>query len=274
MQEKFSELLDYTFWVLETEIQKIADYWNRRPCNLNHSQSKVGSRTYFDEVEAKKYFVEPHIPVFAGFPLWRGKKVLEIGCGIGTDAINFARAGSIYTGVDLSVTSLDLARRRFDVYGLEGRLIEYNVESLSKALHGERFDLVYSFGVLHHTPSIISALKEIRKLCKANSVLKFMVYARHSWKNAMISAGLDQPEAQSGCPLANAYSKEEIEILLKECSFQPSEIKQTHIFPYKIPEYLNHKYVRQDWFKAMPAEVFGALESQLGWHLLVTATPN
>jgi len=258
--------------MLKPEIQKIADYWNRRPCNLHHSQSEVGSRTYFDEVEAKKYFVEPHIPAFADFAKWRGKKVLEIGCGIGTDAINFARAGSIYTGVDISVSSLDLARRRFEIYGLEGRLIEYDVESLSKALHGETFDLVYSFGVLHHTPSIISALKEIRKLCKANSVLKFMVYARDSWKNAMICAGLDQPEAQSGCPLANVFSKEEIEILLKDSLFKPNEIKQTHIFPYKVSEYLKNEYVRQDWFVAMPDEVFGALESHLGWHMLVTAT--
>lgn len=255
------------------EIQTIADYWNRRPCNLHHSQSAVGSRTYFDEVEAKKYFVEPHIPVFADFSSWSGKSVLEIGCGIGTDAVNFARAGSIYTGVDISKNSLDLAKRRFDIYGLEGRFIEYNAESLSEALCGESFDLVYSFGVLHHTPSIISALKEIRKLCKANSVLKLMVYAKYSWKNVMICAGLDQPEAQSGCPLANVFSKEEIEILLKESLFQPSEIKQSHIFPYKVSEYLKNEYVRQDWFAAMPSEIFGALENQLGWHLLVTATP-
>ena len=81
----------------------------------------MGSREYFEEVERRKYFVEPHIPRFAEFERWRGKRVLEIGCGIGTDSINFARAGADLTVVELSEKSLDLCRRRFDVYGLEAR---------------------------------------------------------------------------------------------------------------------------------------------------------
>ena len=92
-------------------LKEVQDFWNARPCNLRHSNAPVGTKQYFDEVEERKYFVEPHIPAFADFSNWTGKRVLEIGCGMGTDAINFARNGAIYTGVELSSESLNLANR-------------------------------------------------------------------------------------------------------------------------------------------------------------------
>jgi 2-polyprenyl-3-methyl-5-hydroxy-6-metoxy-1,4-benzoquinol methylase len=102
-------------------IDRVQDYWNSRPCNIRHSTAPVGTKEYFDQVEARKYFVEYHIPAFAEFQRWRGKKVLEIGCGIGTDTINFARAGAQVTTVDLSEKSMELARTRAAVFGLEDR---------------------------------------------------------------------------------------------------------------------------------------------------------
>lgn len=115
-------------------IEKVKEYWDKRPCNIRHSLAPVGTRQYFDEVEARKYFVEPHIPLFAEFEKWRGKKVLEIGCGIGTDTINFARAGATVTAVELSERSLELAKRRAEVYGLANKIKFYlgNAEELSK----------------------------------------------------------------------------------------------------------------------------------------------
>ena len=95
----------------ETSIDRVRDYWNSRPCNLRHSPAPVGSREYFDQVEARKYLVEPHIPGFAEYPRWAGRRVLEIGCGLGTDTMNFARAGARVTAVDLSSRSLELARQ-------------------------------------------------------------------------------------------------------------------------------------------------------------------
>src|SRR5579862_5628081 len=103
----------------QTPVSTVRDYWNDRPCNLRHSTKPVGSREYFDEVEARKYFVEPHIPMFADFGAWAGKRVLEVGCGMGTDTINFARAGARVTAVDLSDESLALARRRAEVFELD-----------------------------------------------------------------------------------------------------------------------------------------------------------
>src|SRR5689334_18878447 len=106
----------------DISIERVREYWDRRPCNLKHSPKAVGTREYFDEVEARKYFVEPHIPEFAEFPRWAGKRVLEIGCGLGTDTINFARNGATVTAVDVSRQSLTLARKRAEVYGLQDRI--------------------------------------------------------------------------------------------------------------------------------------------------------
>ena len=252
-------------------LKDVQNYWNSRPCNIKHSNAPVGSKQYFDEVEKRKYFVEPHIPGFADFKSWEGKRVLEIGCGIGTDAINFARAGAVYTGVELSSESLDLAKSRFKIFGLEGRFLEGNAETIDQSLWGETFDLIYSFGVLHHTPSLINALKAITNLMNSLSVFKVMVYAENSWKSAMIAAGLDQPEAQYGCPIANTYTKEEVRKLLKDVGLSVTELSQDHVFPYIVEEYKNYNYVREPWFNAMTPEVFQALERNLGWHLLVTA---
>src|SRR5947207_14015432 len=99
-------------------IDAVREYWNGRPCNIRHSAAPIGSREYFDQVEARKYFVEPHIFAFAQFAKWTGKRVLEIGCGIGTDTMNFARAGAQVTAVDISARSLDLARQRARIFGV------------------------------------------------------------------------------------------------------------------------------------------------------------
>ena len=136
-------------------LADVQRYWDARPCNIRHSPKPVGSREYFDEVEARKYLVEPHIPGFADFERWRGKSVLEIGCGIGTDSINFARAGADVTGVDLSPESLQVARsaRRGDGASTTGfGSSKRERRGALSALEGETFDLVYSFGVVHHSP--------------------------------------------------------------------------------------------------------------------------
>src|SRR4051812_48017132 len=131
-------------------LAEVEAYWDDRPCNIRHSPKEIGTREYFDEVEARKYLVEPHIPHFAQFARWKQKRVLEVGCGIGTDAVNFARAGADYTGIDLSERSLNLARKRFDVFGLSGTFVCCNAERISEFVEENAFDLVYSFGVIHH----------------------------------------------------------------------------------------------------------------------------
>jgi SAM-dependent methyltransferase len=256
---------------IQPNIETVQAYWNARPCNIRHSTQQIGTKEYFDEVEKRKYFVEPHIPKFAQFERWRGKRVLEIGCGIGTDTINFARAGASVTAVDLSDESLKLAKRRAEVFGLEGRInfFQANAEELTSHVPTHKYDLVYSFGVIHHTPNPRRAIVQIQHYMAPSSELRIMLYAKHSWKNIMIEAGFDQPEAQSGCPIAFTFTRREIRDLLE--GFDILEIRQDHIFPFVVEKYINYEYEIQPWLSSMPKDMFSALEKHLGWHMLVTA---
>lgn len=258
---------------IQPDIQTVQSYWNARPCNIRHSTQPIGTKEYFDEVEQRKYFVEPHIPEFAQFERWRGKRVLEIGCGIGTDTINFARAGALVTAVDLSDESLKVAKRRAEVFGFEKNIdfFQANAEELTSHVPAQKYDLVYSFGVIHHTPNPRSAIVQIRDYMAASSELRIMLYAKHSWKNIMIEAGLDQPEAQSGCPVAFAFTRDEAVNLLE--GLEIMEIKQDHIFPFVVEKYVKYEYEITPWFSAMPKDMFRALEKSLGWHMLITARP-
>lgn len=251
-------------------IDLVRDYWDARPCNIRHSDLPLGSREYFDAVESKKLRVEPHIMDFTDFAQWRGRRVLEIGCGIGTAAVNFARCGADYTGVELSERSLELARRRFDVYGLTGRFYLADAEYLTSTVPVEPYDLVYSWGVIHHSPRPQEIIRQARQYMSRTSQLRIMVYAHDSWKRAMIDAELDQPEAQAGCPIALTYRREDIPNLLGP-DLEIVNIQQDHIFPYEIDAYRRGEYVRQPWFQHMPAEMFRALERNFGWHMMITA---
>lgn len=251
-------------------IEQVEQFWDQRPCNVKHSDHLIGSKEYFDQVEQRKFTAEPHILQFSQFEKWNQLSVLEIGCGIGTMAINFARNGANYDGVELSSKSLDIARTRFQVYKLQGNLYHGNAEYLQDFLPQKQYDLVFSWGVIHHTPFPHKIIEQIKKYIKPGGTLKIMVYAENSWKNFMIEAGLDQPEAQWGCPIVHTYNLASLQQLIGT-DFEIEEIKQDHIFPYEIEAYKQKQYVLQPWFQCMPKKMFTVLEQHLGWHLMVTA---
>jgi SAM-dependent methyltransferase len=257
--------------MITANIEDVRKFWDSRPCNIRHSQKPVGTIEYFDEVEQKKFTAEPHVPGFCEFDRWRGKRVLEIGCGIGTMAVNFARAGADYTGVELSQESLKITQQRFDVYGLQGKFYLADAEQLSRVVPIESYDLVFSFGVIHHSPNPRRIIDQCRLYLGDDSTLKIMVYAANSWKNYMIQAGYDQPEAQYGCPIAYTYTPQQLLDMVGR-DFSVDQLVQDHIFPYQIEPYKQGQYIKQPWFEHMPPEIFRVLEQKLGWHLMLTAT--
>jgi len=271
----------------DRSIDRVREYWNRRPCNIRHSPEPVGTRAYFDQVEARKYFVEPHIPGFAQFERWGGKRVLEVGCGIGTDTMNFARAGARVTAVDLSSASLDLARQRAKVFGLDDRItfVEANAEQLSQFVTPGEYDLVYSFGVIHHTPHPDRALDQIKRYFSGpRTTLKLMVY--HRWSSKVFGIvfreahgafwRLDEAvarnsEAQTGCPVTYTYTRRSLREWVEASGFAVDELFADHIFPYRIPEYVKYEYAKAFPFNVLPTPLMRTLEHRLGWHLCVTA---
>ncbi len=270
----------------KTPIEAVQRYWDVRPCNIRHSMQPVGSAEYFNEVEVRKYRVEPHIPRFAEFEWWRGKKVLEVGCGIGTDTINFARHGAQVTAVDLSKMSLDIARQRAEVFGLRDRIrfFQADAERLSDIVPLEAYDLVYSFGVIHHTPRPDRALEEIRKYLRPGGQLKIMVYNRWSWKVFWILCTYGRArfwrlsrlvanysEAQTGCPVTYTYTRRQARRWLERHNLTVMDVRAEHIFPYRIADYVRHQYTFVWYFRWLPARAFHWLERVLGWHLCLDA---
>lgn len=265
-------------------MESVKKFWSASPCNVRHSRKEIGTREYFDEVEAKKYFVEPHIPSFAEFEKWKGKKVLEIGCGLGTETVNFARAGAQVTAVDISEKSLELAQKRAEVYGLSVRFLLANAEELSSVLDpSEKFDLIWSFGVIHHSPHPENVIEQLSQYLLPGGELRIMLYSLVSYKamwamhehgpwnmSTMRDTIRHWAEAQSGCPYAYVYSFSDIEDLLSPY-FTVQKIWKDHIFTWNIPDYVEGRYVKDPAWEGMTDEELRKLEKELGWHTLVKA---
>ena len=270
----------------QTSVGTVMQFWNEHPDNIHLSQMELGSREYFDEVEARKHLVEPHIKQFAQFPRWQGKHILEIGCGIGTDAINFARHGARVTAIDLSETSLELTRRRARIYGLENRIDFYqaNAEQLTLTVPPQPYDLIYAFGVIHHTPNPERSIDQIRYYLKPGSVVKIMVYNKYSWRafSILMNHGKGRPwkmpefisrysEATEGCPVTHVFTKRRIRKLLEHHGLTDINIWTDHIFPYRVADFAEYRYIQTLPVRLIPNLLFRWFERRYGWHLCVTA---
>jgi len=262
-------------------LNEIKHFWNKHPCNIKHSKKLLGTLEYFEEVKNKRYFVEPHISNFVEFNNWKDKTVLELGCGIGTDSIEFAKAGAKITVVDISDESINLTKQRFGVYGYNAEYYVGNLEDLSNLVPHKTYDLIYSFGVIHHAEFPEKIISELKKYSHKDNIIKIMLYNKFSWKSFafFITDGWKFyfnfnktiqyfAEAQLNCPRALTYTKSDILKLFKE--YKIVKINKDHIFVYSIPNYIEGKYVKTLIFKYMPDFVFNWLKKNFGWHNLIT----
>jgi 2-polyprenyl-3-methyl-5-hydroxy-6-metoxy-1,4-benzoquinol methylase len=161
--------------------------WNRKPVGSQRSTSAPGTAEYFADLRSYRYGYEtPFLPHFFRYPELRGKRVLEIGVGNGIDAVEMARAGAQYTGIDVTERHVELTRRHFAVAGLPepevicGKFLEHEF--------AERFDAVYSFGVLHHIPQEPDYVARIHQVLKPDGRLLAGFYSRYSSFNAYLLA--------------------------------------------------------------------------------------
>lgn len=154
------------------------DFWSTYQPGLRVATSPVGTPEFFSEVTTRRYELEPHIPSVVDFQSWSGSRVLEAGCGIGTDGARFAAAGAEYTGLDFSRSAPILAQRRFELEHLRGQFVAGSVTSLPFA--DGTFDLVFSHGVIHHIPETEAAIEEFHRVLKPGGMAVVMIYHRRS----------------------------------------------------------------------------------------------
>lgn len=287
--------------------ERVRAFWQANPCGVKFADAPPGTRHFYELVEAHRYTKEWHIPQAADFASARGLKVLEIGCGLGTDGAQFAEAGADYAGVDLTEAAVDLARRRFELFNLPGKFQTEDAENLS--FPDESFDVVYSHGVLHHTPDTAKAIREIHRVLRPGGRAMVMLYHRGSYNyrvniSILRRAGTQLLKSDSGVKLVHRITGEPIESLRDHAKLLKTE-KDSYLKP---DEFLSQNtdgagnplarvYSRQEarelfkdfakvelktyflnkrWVPVvgnfLPRSLESRLASRWGWHLWIYAT--
>jgi len=251
-----------------TVIETIAQYWNGRIHDLEMTDRPVGTREFFDDLDDYRFDKLHYLPALVDFNGYAGKQLLEVGCGIGTDLVRFARGGAVVTGVDLSQTAIDLARRNFDEHGVAAANLEVaNAEALPFA--DNTFDVVYGHGVIQYTANPAALLSECHRVLKPGGQAIFMVYNRISWLNGLsklMKVDLEHEDA----PVLRKFTIAEFEQLLARFS-------DVRIVPERFPVKSRlHKGWKGTAFNTFFVGTFNALPRALvrplGWHLMAFAT--
>jgi len=245
-------------------IDQIQQYWNTRIHDLEMTDKPVGSLAFFDDLDEYRFDKLRYLPQLVDFAGFRGETLLEVGCGIGTDLVRFARGGALVTGVDLSQTAIDMARKNFELHGLAPvELRVANAEALPFA--DATFDHVYGHGVIQYTADPAQLIRECHRVLKPGGTGIFMVYNRVSWLNALskvMKVALEHEDA----PCLRKFSIGEFRALL-------TPFKDVRIVPERFPVKSRLHGGWKGWaFNTCFVGTFNALPRSwvrpLGWHLM------
>jgi SAM-dependent methyltransferase len=241
----------------------VRNYWNEHIHDLEISRQAPGSRAFFADLYQYHFEKLHHLLRLVDFDGYRGKRVLDVGCGAGTDLVRFAKGGALVSGVDISPSAVALARQNFSQQDLEADLREADGEHLPYA--DGTFDLVFAHGVVQYTPDSRALVEECRRVLKQGGDAIFQVYNRISWLNAL-SKVMKVPLEHEDAPVLGRYSASEFRALLT--GFREIRIVEER-FPVKSRLHGGWKGFA---FNTMFVGTFNALPRGLvrrfGWHLL------
>ncbi|MCF7800142.1 class I SAM-dependent methyltransferase [Candidatus Babeliales bacterium] len=161
---------------LKKEVKK---YWNKASCGTEFIKEEKYTKKYFESIEEFRYKIEPEIFAFAQFTRFKDKKVLEVGVGAGTDFLQWVRAGAHAHGIDLTQEAINNNSKRLKFYNLKAQDLKV-ADAENLPYEDNAFDLVYSWGVIHHSPDTFKCLQEIVRVTKKSGKIKIMIYNKHS----------------------------------------------------------------------------------------------
>jgi ubiquinone/menaquinone biosynthesis C-methylase UbiE len=249
-------------------LGKVQAYWNERIHDLEMTPHEPGTKEFFRDLDEYRFDKLRYLPRVVDFNGYRDRRLLEIGCGIGTDLVRFAAGGARVVGVDLSSTALSLARKNAEVSGVTVELRPANGEDLP--FEDASFDVVYAHGVLQYTADPKQMVKECKRVLRPEGEAIFMVYNRISWLNAL-SKIMKVPLEHEDAPVLEKYSIREYRNLLDVFS-------AVEIVPERFPVrsrlhrgwkgfVYNHFFV--DPFNIVPR----GWVRRFGWHLMAFCRP-
>jgi SAM-dependent methyltransferase len=238
-------------------------YWNERIHDLDMTRQPIGSRAFFEELDEYRFDKLAYLPRVIDFSAYRGRRLLEIGCGIGTDLVRFAAGGARVTGLDLSETAVRLARKNLEAHDCCGGVLVADGATLPFA--GETHDVVYAHGVLQYAPDPRRIVEESLRVLKPGGTAIFMVYNRVSWLHALSKLMKVELEHQDA-PVLRLYSIPEFRELIRGFS-------RTILIPERFPVRSRlHKGWKAVVYNGVFVGLFNAiprpLVRRLGWHLM------